>query len=292
MPAGIARALERRQRTIAEAGQERARVVDADLLDLAGQGVLAFFDKGFRHRAHAVDRAVEPHRRVDAMRQQIPRHPRPGRFDVQPPQASAALWQIGIDGPILQELRPIMKNPPQPPLLDELPGQGHGGTAAIIVPNHVRHLGPGDGGRHLFGLKRVERQWLFAQDHLARLRGGQSDLRMGIVRRGDVDAVDVLAPDQLAPIRLDASVTPLRGEGFDLCFVAGADGLADDLMFEVEEMVDLGEGVRMGPAHEAVADESDAERFGGHGSRALRCWSLRADSITSLCERQQFVRGC
>jgi hypothetical protein len=43
--------------------------------------------------------------------------------------------------------------------------------------------------------------------------------------------------------------------------VAPADSLADGDVFGVEEMGELGVGVRMGATHEAVADEADADWF-------------------------------
>ena len=49
--AGVARRFERGQRAVAEAAQEGAGVVDADLLDLAGQVVLALLDEGLGHGA-------------------------------------------------------------------------------------------------------------------------------------------------------------------------------------------------------------------------------------------------
>ena len=102
------------------------------------------------------------------------------------------------------------------------------------------------------------RERLFAQDHLAGLGGGDGDLGVDVVRRGDVDEVDVVALDELAPVGFDGFVAPLGGEGFDLAGIAGADGLEDRLIFEVEEVVDLAIGVGVRAAHEAVADESDA----------------------------------
>jgi hypothetical protein len=53
----------------------------------------------------------------------------------------------------------------------------------------------------------------------------------------------------------------LFGEGLDLGLVATTDGLADRDVAGIEEMGDLGVGVRVGATHEAVADESDAEFF-------------------------------
>ena len=70
----VARRLERRQRAVAEPREESARIVDPDRLDLAGQVVLALLDERLGHRRHAVDRTVQPHGRVDAVRQQIAGH--------------------------------------------------------------------------------------------------------------------------------------------------------------------------------------------------------------------------
>ena len=99
----------------------------------------------------------------------------------------------------------------------------------------------------------------------------QGYLGVRVVGRADIDGVDVGAGDQLAPIGFVGGVAPLFGEGLDLGFVAAADGLADDVvagghLVLGEEVTDLGVGVGVGAAHEAVTDETDANGF-RHSSR-------------------------
>ena len=107
----------------------------------------------------------------------------------------------------------------------------------------------------------VHRERLFAQDHFAGFGGGDADFGVDIVRRSDVDHVDVIARDQFAPIGFDRFVAPFFGEGFGVFFVAGANGFENRLIFEVEEIFDLRESVGVRAAHEAVTDESDAKLF-------------------------------
>ena len=54
----------------------------------------------------------------------------------------------------------------------------------------------------------------------------------------------------------------LVGEGLGTLLVAGADGLEDRTVFEVrEEVVDAFVSVGVGTAHEAISNQSDAQRF-------------------------------
>ena len=94
---------------------------------------------------------------------------------------------------------------------------------------------------------------------LPALRGGDGDLGMRVVRARDVDEVDVLAGDQVAPVRLEGLVAPICREGLGARRVARANRLEDRLGVQLEELVDLGEGVGVGAAHEAGAHEADVE---------------------------------
>ena len=69
--ARVARRFKRRQRSVREPREKSAGVIDADLLDFAGEVVLALSDKRFRHGVDFVDGAVKPHRRVDAVREKV-----------------------------------------------------------------------------------------------------------------------------------------------------------------------------------------------------------------------------
>ena len=158
-----------------------------------------------------------------------------------------------------------MERPADAALVDQLLGQGDRRHAAIVEPDHVRHARLLDGGGHLFALGHVHRQRLFAEDHLAGLGGGQHDLAVRVVRRADVDHVDVVAGDQLPPVGLVRLIAPVLGERLDLVLVAGAAGLEHRAVLAREELVHLAVRVRVGPAHEAVADHADVQR-GRHGT--------------------------
>ncbi len=96
-----------------------------------------------------------------------------------------------------------MKNPAELAFVDQLLGKGDGRHAAVIVPDHVWHLGLLDGVHHLRGFFGRTAQRLFAHHHLAGLCGGNGDFVMGVIGAGDIDDVDILALNQFAPIGFD-----------------------------------------------------------------------------------------
>ena len=212
--AGIAGGLERCQRAIAETRQKCAGVVDRDLLDPAGQDVLALFDKSLGHGRNRGDGAIQPERGIDAMGEQVAGDAAAGDLGIEPPQACAALRQVLRYGPILQEFGAIMENPAQPALVDHVLGQCHRRNAAVIVPDHV-----GDARRlhrlgHFARFALVASKRFLAHHHLAGFGGGNGDFGMGIVGGRDVDQVDIAARDQLSPVGLKGIITPLVGKGF------------------------------------------------------------------------------
>ena len=77
--------------------------------------------------------------------------------------------------------------------------------------------------------------------------------------------VDVVARDQLAPVGLDRLVAPALGEVLRLGLVAAAGRLEHrPVLGRSKKFADLAPGVGMRPAHEAVADHADVERFLRH----------------------------
>ena len=197
--------------------------------------------------------------------------PLPATFTSRRHSPGAALRQVLGDGPVLQELGAVMEDAPEPALVDQLLGQRDGGDAAVVVRDQVGHAGLLDGLDHLQALRPVPRQRLLAQDHLAGLGGGDGDFpRACCSGRVDVDEVNVLARDELAPVRFDRFVAPLGGEGLGLGLVEVADRLEDGLIFEVEEVADLAGGVGVRAAHEAATDESDVEFL--HKELVMRDW--------------------
>ena len=101
------------------------------------------------------------------------------------------------------------------------------------------------------------------------------------------------------------AVAPLFGERGDLGGVARADGLQQRTVWQVEELVDSREGVRMRAAHEAVADKADPQWLLRHGlltasrgHRARRSWwpgcpfQVRGSIITALGNMQPSQQMC
>ena len=238
---------------------EEAGVVDGDGLLLAGQLVFAFLDEGLGHGGDLVDTAVEPHRGIDAVREQVACDARARRLRIQTPQRRAALRQIRVDGPVLQEVGAVVEDAAEPTLVDQLLGEGDSGCAAVVVPNRVGDAGLLDRCDHWLGFGRVTGDGLLAENHLAGFGGRDGDRRVGVVGRADVDRVDIVTRDQGFPIGLDRLVLPLACKFLCLVFAAAANGLKNRAGCEVrEEVVNALVAVGVGPAHEAVADEADA----------------------------------
>ena len=89
----------------------------------------------------------------------------------------------------------------------------------------------------------------------------QRNLGVRVVGRADVDRIDILALDQLAPVGLDRLVAPLLGEILGPLGRSPADRLQHRPVGQVKEIVDPLVGVGMRPAHEAIADDADIEGF-------------------------------
>ena len=262
--ARIAGGFKEPQRSVVEVAHEGASVVDAHLLDLAGQGMLALLDEGLGHGTDILDATVEPHGRIDAVRQQIAGDAGTRGLHVQAPKSRPALRQFRIDRPILEEVGAVVEYLAELAGIDQLLGQHHGRASAVVVPNHVRNLGLLDGLHHGFSLLGIEGQRLLAQDHFSSLRRCDGNLGVKVVRDGDIHHVDVVPSDELLPIRFDGLIAPTICELLSLRGIARADRLEDDLIARREEVPDLGECVGVGAPHEAVADETDAKLFFGH----------------------------
>ena len=259
MSAGVSRRLEHRQRSVLESRQHRAGIVDPDRLDLAREIVLPFLDEGLRHRGDFRDRAVQPQRGVDAMREQIARHAAAGDLHIEPPEPFAALRQLLRDRPVLKELRAVVEDATQTALVQELFEHGDRGHAPVVVPDRVRHAGRFDSRDHRLGLFCVPPERLLAHDDLSRLCRGDRDLVMRVVRARDVDQVDVLPLDELPPVALDSFVSPIAREALRPVRIPRADRLEHRPERQVEEARRLMERIGVRAPHEAVTDETDVQ---------------------------------
>ena len=259
--ASVAGRFEDRERAVFKAGDEGAGVVDGDGLLFTGGGVDALLDEGLGHGTNRNDVAVDPAGGVDAVGEEVAGDTGAGCCGIETPEAGAALWELFGNRPVLEEIGAIVEDAAEFTSIDDVLGERDGGEEAVVVPDEVRQARGFDGLDHFLTLRAVEGERLFAEDHLAVLDALEGDLGMGVVGRADVDGVDVVAFHQLAPVGFVGRVAPLLGEGGDFFLIATADGLADRDVLGVEEVAELRVGVRVGAAHEAVTDESDADFF-------------------------------
>jgi hypothetical protein len=174
---------------------------------------------------------------------EVARHTRAGSLDVEAPRASAALRHIGTDGPVLKERGAIMEDAAKLAGIDHVFDEGHGGDAAVIVPDHVGDAGLLDRVDHRLGFLGGAGQRLFRQHHLAGLGGSDGDFGVQIVGHADVDGVDVRRFDQLPPVALDAFIPPGIGKGAHVRRVAPRHRLQHRLVAGIEEVRDLAPGV-------------------------------------------------
>ena len=143
----------------------------------------------------------------------------------------AALRQVGLDRPVLQELGPVVEDLAELALVDELLGERDGRDAAVVVPDHVRHAGLLDGLDHLLALRRAFIASGFS--HRIILPAAAAAMAISLCRLFGVQmsiASMSLPLDQLPPVGLDRLVAPLLGERLDLVRVAGAGGLEHRLV--------------------------------------------------------------
>src|SRR5690606_17788219 len=116
---------------------ENTGIVYTYFLDFSRPGMHPFLDKRFRNRGYILDPTVQPHGGIYTMCQKVPGYPGAGRLVIQAPGSLAALGQIGINGPILEEIGTVMEYLAQFTGIDKLFGQGNRGNSAVIVPDRI-----------------------------------------------------------------------------------------------------------------------------------------------------------
>ena len=165
----------------------------------------------------------------------------------------------GIGRPILLVVAAEGQDIADASLVDQLLGQDDCRRVPIVVRHHVSDAGFLDSVEHRPCLVGVARQRFLADDVLAGLRRRDCDLRMAVVRRADVDDVDVVALDDILPARRKLlelqAISGSRGQ-----VVADVDDhLANRQRgrFEVERHGGIGK--RMSLAHEARPNHCDIE---------------------------------
>jgi hypothetical protein len=181
-----------------------------------------------------------------------------GQLPAQPPDER----ELRIDDPVLQVHRPHVPDLAEPPVGDERAQERRGRDPPVVEPAHRPDpVGPGlgRGGRHLPRLVGGVGERLLAQHVLAGGQRGQGDLGVAVTGRTDVDDVDVVALDELAPVGRPALPAELLGGLGDGGLAAPADRGHRRSYGQVVDPVHGAPGERVRRAHERVADHPDPQ---------------------------------
>jgi hypothetical protein len=192
------------------------------------------------------------------VRAEVAEGPGPGPLGPQAPGQR----RVRVGQPVLQVDGAQVAQRADAALLDELPGQGKRGDAAVVEADH----GPGPagvrgvGGRvHRLGLGQGIGERLLAEHVLARRERGDRDRRVLVAGRADVDQLNVVAGDQRPPVGLGGGPAEPTRRRLRCRLVTAADGGEPGPQRDVEHPVDRVPGERVRPAHERVADHADAD---------------------------------
>lgn len=255
-PRRVARRLDRGEGAVREfAGHERG-AFDLDLAGLGrilGEGTL--FRELFPPAVDLGEIADEEMGEVDRVGTEVPE--RTGR--------GGGFLQLPVEG-MLRIHEPALLVGPAPvedlaefALVDHSFGEEHGGAAAVIVVQIVHDTRLLRGGEHGLAFGEGVGERFLTKDMFAGLGCGNRHLGMEVGWGGDVNRVDVAALQHFPPIGRDFPPAPAVGEGAQPCLVAAAGDLHDGFGGGVEKLRDLVPGIRVGAAHEAVADDGDTE---------------------------------
>ena len=271
--AGEPAGLERAGRAVFELDQHVGDLVDVDRCRLAGAVEERAAGKvGARGGAHAPDLARQIARHVDDVAADVGAAAAARDRLVQPP----ADRHGRIETVVVEEMAAIVDDLADAAGLDDLPGEGHGRPFAIHEADLV-HASAACGGpvHRARALERVG-QRLLAQHVLAAGEGVDADLGVAVVRGQHEHQVDVVGAGHRPPVV--GGLVPAPGPGGALAEPARhlGDAHAPDLgRGRPREAIDRAERERIGPAHEAAAHHTDADR-------RQCCFPMRSKDIRSI----------
>ena len=79
--------------------------------------------RSFSHRGNTIDRSIQPDGGIDAVREEVTGDTGTGSSDIESPEGGASLGQVGVDGPVLQEIGAVMEDASEPSFVDESLGE-------------------------------------------------------------------------------------------------------------------------------------------------------------------------
>ena len=121
--------------------------------------------------------------------------------------------------------------------VDDLLGEGDGRDTAVIIPYGIGHAGFLYRINHRQTFVGSAGEGLFAQHHLSCLCGGDGHFGVLIVGSADVNGINIVALDQLAPVSLMVFKPPLFSKGLGAVFSTATHGLEYRPMAQVREKV-------------------------------------------------------
>ena len=120
--------------------------------------------------------------------------------------------EVGVGDPILQVRAAPVKDLPDLACIDQLLGKSHGGGAAVVVIEVMKHTGFFGGIIHFLRLSVVERNGFFAEDRLAIFCSGDDDFLVQVGGGANIDDVHILAFDHFSPVALGFLPAPVFGK--------------------------------------------------------------------------------
>ena len=200
-------------------------------------------------RDQAFHRADQQVREVNPMTEHVAQFAGAGELlDLPPAQAARA--------PILQAARPEMIRLAQVAALDEMRQIPHRRHETVSERRHVPHTGAIRGLGHGLGIGVIQRERLLAQNMFAVRDGVQRDRRVGEVRRGNDDSVNVIASDDFFMLcRSDRHAGLLPG-----ALQRGCIGVAERGHLHIGAQRETGEMILQRDA--ATTDDGDIESAG------------------------------
>src|SRR5690606_10566881 len=115
--------------------------------------------------------------------------------------------------------------------------------------------------QHIFGLLSIHGHRFFAENMLPRTSGGKGNLVMEVLRRGNVNDVNIIALNNFPPVGSDLLPAPFGCKRGQITFMAATSDFQYRLYRGVEKQGGFQPRITMRPAHELITDDAYIYRF-------------------------------